>query len=312
MDKAPPRPLRSLSRHRRVVASCLIAAAALTLSGCCVNPFIDTDTNREDVPGAAERETGGTLEEHAPAMQAAEEDTTLTGFDMRLVRVQPGVHLDTEQVCHVSAAGRVEAIAEADGERYGERATQRMSVRCAAVTGEGWADLVFSATSAGHAPEVTVGARVRVRILRADGGFFDYPIVEFVETEALGDPTLAAPGAEGTPAVVGNLPTGFDLRRAQTDPAAVGSVQTCAVSHAGDIEMLDAEDSRSRAYPAGAQNRMTIRCRHAQGEEWADLVFMPAQALTALHIGRGDVIRVAVVSRTGGFFDYPVLQLVQD
>jgi hypothetical protein len=57
---------------------------------------------------------------------------------------------------------------------------------------------------------------------------------------------------------------------------------------------------------------MTIRCRHAQGEEWADLVFMPAQALTALHIGRGDVIRVVVVSRTGGFFDYPVLQLVEE
>jgi hypothetical protein len=268
----------------------LLAALACSASGCCVNPFVDTDTNRpEDVPGAPERETRGSLEEHAPAVQAATEDTSLTGFDMRLVRVQPGVHLDTEQVCHVSAAGRVEAVAEEDAERYGERATQRMSMRCAAVTGEGWADLVFSATSAAHAAEVTIGARVRVRILRADGGFFDYPIVQFVETEALGDPSLAAPGSEGTPAVVGALPTGFDLRRVQTDPAAVGSVQSCAVSHAGDIEMLDAEDSHARAYPAGAQNRMTIRCRHAQGEEWADLVFMPAQALTALHIGRGRV-----------------------
>ncbi|MFO0711825.1 MAG: hypothetical protein U0353_18375 [Sandaracinus sp.] len=286
---------------------------SITVSACCVNPFIDTDTQRpEEVPGSPARETRGSLVDDEPAAQAAEEDSSLDGFDMRLVRVQPGVHLDTEQVCLVSAAGRVEAIAEADAERYGERGTQRMSVRCAAATGEGWADLVFSATSAAHAPEVTIGARVRVRILRADGGFFDYPIVEFVETEALGDPSLAAPGSEGTPSVVGALPTGFDLRRAQTDPAAVGSVQTCAVSHAGDIEMLDAEDARSRAYPAGAQNRMTIRCRHAQGEEWADLVFMPAQALTALHIGRGDVIRVAIVSRTGGFFDYPVLQLVAE
>lgn len=281
------------------------------LGGCCVNPFIATDTTQAaDVPGSPARETGGTFEEHAPAVQASEDDSSLRGFDMRLVRVQPGVHLDTEQVCHVSAAGRVEAIAEADAERYGERATQRMSVRCAAATGEGWADLVFSATSAAHAPEVSVGARIRARILRADGGFFDYPIVQFVHTESLGDPSLAAPGT--APSVVGALPAGFDLRRAQTDPSAVGSVQTCAVSHAGDIEMLDAADARSRAYPAGAQNRMTIRCRHGQGEEWADLVFMPPQALTALHIGRGDVIRVAIVSRTGGFFDYPVLQLVEN
>jgi hypothetical protein len=161
---------------------------------------------------------------------------------------------------------------------------------------------------------VTVGARVRVRIHRADGGFFDYPIVEFVAIESAADPRASSSTTEGAPGVGGgaSLPAGFDLRRAQTDPAAVGSVQSCAVSHAGDIEMLNAEDIRSRAYPAGAQNRMTIRCRHATGEEWADLVFMPPQALAALHIGRGDVIRVAIVSRTGGFFDYPVLQLVED
>jgi hypothetical protein len=290
----------------------IVLACALH-AGCCVNPFVNTDTQpRADQPGTPERETRGTLEEHEPAVQLSEGDSSSLGFDMRLVRVQPGVHLDTEQVCHVSAAGRIEPVADDDAERYGERATQRMSVRCAAATGEGWADLVFSATSASHAPEVTVGARVRVRIARADGGFFDYPIVELVAVEAPGDPRATSGSGEGAPGVATSLPTGFDLRRAQSDPAAVGSVQSCAVSHAGDIEMLDAEDIRSRAYPAGAQNRMTVRCRHASGEEWADLVFMPAQALAALHIGRGDVIRVAIVSRTGGFFDYPVLQLVEE
>ncbi len=297
----------------RATSTTVSAGLAISLAGCCVNPFIDTDTQpAAQVPGSPERETGGSLEEHEPAVQAAGDDSASSGFDMRLVRVQPGVHLETEQVCHVSAAGRVEPIVEDDGERYGNSGTQRMSVRCVAATGEGWADLVFSATSAAHAPEVSVGALVRVRIRRADGGFFDYPIVDFVGTERLGDPAEVAPTAEGTPSIVGALRTGFDLRRAQSDPAAVGSVQSCAVSHAGDIEMLDAEDTRARAYPAGAQNRMTIRCRHAAGEEWADLVFMPAQALTALHVGRGDVIRVAIVSRTGGFFDYPVLQLVED
>ena len=40
------------------------------------------------------------------------------------------------------------------------------------------------------------------------------------------------------------------------------------------------------------------------------MVFMPSQALSALHIGRGDVVRVMLVSRNGGAFDYPVLQFV--
>ena len=205
--------------------------------------------------------------------------------------------------------GRIEAIAEDERERYGPSATQRMSVRCIADTGEGWADLIFGATSASHTAEVIPGARVRTRILRADGGFFDYPIVSFVALESPGDPTRAAP--EGAPSTPASMASGFDLRRAQTDPAVIGSVQSCVVAHAGDIEMLNADDLRSRAYPVGAQNRMTIRCRHTGGEEWADLVFMPAQALDALHVSRGDNVRVTVVSRTGGFFDYPVLQLVR-
>lgn len=311
MDHVSHLSLEAPSRVRltTTLAPLLGAIFALGLAGCCVNPFIYTDTNREpDPPGSPERETGGLLEEDAPAVQASSDDSAREGFDMRLVRVQPGVHLDTEQICHVSAAGRVDATTAADLDRYGPRATQRMSVRCTASTGEGWADLIFSATNAAHTPEVIVGSRIRVRIRGADGGFFDYPIVEFVAIETPGDPHRAAPG--GTPSVARALPTGFDLRRTQTDPAAIGSVQTCAVSHAGDIEMLDAARARTRAYPAGAQNRMTVRCRHAAGEEWADLVFMPAQALTALHIGRGDSIRVTIVARSGGFFDYPVLQLV--
>lgn len=281
--------------------------ALLFLDGCCVNPFINTDTAR-GAPGTPARETVGSFAEHAPATQS---DRTLTesGFDMRLVRVQPGVHLDTEQTCHVSAAGRIESIAEDERERYGPSATQRMSVRCIADTGEGWADLIFGATSASHTAEVIPGARVRTRILRADGGFFDYPIVSFVALESPGDPTRAAP--EGAPSTPSSMASGFDLRRAQTDPAVIGSVQSCVVAHAGDIEMLNADDLRSRAYPVGAQNRVTIRCRHIGGEEWADLVFMPAQALDALHVSRGDNVRVTVVSRTGGFFDYPVLQLVR-
>lgn len=287
-------------RTRHALVLWLLSAGS---AGCCVNPFVHTDTQGEE-PGSPARETRGSLEEHAPAAQLDPADQSNGGFDMRLIRVQPGVHLDTEQSCNVSSVGRIETISE--DTPYGEPTT-RMTVRCAASTGEGWADLIFSATSASHAPEVLVGSRIRVRIRSADGGFYDYPIVSFVAVEAPPDPR-SIPAGE-TPSAVVAMPNGFDLRRVQTDPTVVGSVQSCSISHAGDIEMLDAADTRTRSYPAGAQNRMTIRCRHAQGEEWADLVFMPSQALGALHIGRGDVIRVTIVSRSGGFFEYPVLQL---
>ena len=292
----------------------LLAAVAVSFGpGCCVNPFVNTATEVEPgAPGSPERETGGSLEEHSPAVQAAGTEGGSVGaaFDMRLVRVQPGVHLGTEQLCDLAAVGRLETIdegAEASA-RYSEGATQRMSVQCAAPSGESWADLTFTATNVAHASEVEVGARARVRIHAADGGFFDYPIVDFVAVEG----RAASTGRGGAPSPPGAVTTGFDLRQAQREPALVGTTQSCAISHVGDIDILEPRDLRRRSYPAGVQNRMTIRCRHAAGEEWADLVFMPAQARSALHVRRGDVIDAVIVSRSGGFFDYPVLQYADD
>jgi hypothetical protein len=179
-----------------------------------------------------------------------------------------------------------------------------MSVRCVAPTGESWADLEFLATRASHVAEVVPGARIRVRIRSADGGFFDYPVVDFVET--VGEAPEAAL-ASPHPAVTSTA-VAFDLRSIAEDPALIGTTIECAVAHASDIDALDPGDVRRRSYPAGVQNRMTIRCRHANGEEWADLIFMPAQALSALYVDRGDTITATIVSRNGGFFDYPVLQ----
>jgi hypothetical protein len=53
---------------------------------------------------------------------------------------------------------------------------------------------------------------------------------------------------------------------------------------------------------------MSVRCKHASGEEPADLVFMPAQALAALGVRRGEVIPVRIISRNGGAVDYPIVQ----
>ncbi|MDW8245734.1 MAG: hypothetical protein RMJ84_04070 [Sandaracinaceae bacterium] len=275
-----------------------------------MNPFIGTGNEVPQEPGAAEREAEATFEDHRPALPSkAEKSEELTGFDMRLVRVQPGVHLGTEQLCRISATGRLEPIAASESDRYGERASHRMSVRCIAPTGESWADLTFSSTNASQAASVMPGAIIRVRIRSADGGFFGYPIVEFLRIE------LQAPSDQLPPIPENRTPSpplsfGFDLRRLHNDPSLVGSTQTCAVSHVGDIEVLSARESRRPSYPSGAQNRMTIRCRHAQGEEWADLVIMPSEALAALNIERGDLIRVLIVARGGGLFDYPVLQFL--
>lgn len=295
-------------RWAPTVLACAVALAVLA-PGCCVSPFINTDQPVDGgAPGTPERETRGTLEEDQPAVQTHSARAIGAGFDMRLVRVQPGVHLDTEQLCDVGAALRLETIdVDADPEEpspYDPAATQRMSVRCVAPTGESWADLEFLATRASHVAEVVPGARIRVRIRRADGGFFDYPVVDFVET--VGSAPESAVAAPHAPVSV--VATAFDLRSIATDPARIGTTIDCAVAHASDIDALDPADVRRRSYPAGVQNRMTIRCRHAAGEEWADLIFMPAQALSALYVDRGDLITATVVSRNGGFFDYPVLQ----
>ncbi len=279
----------------------------LALGGCCVSPFVDTATHvAPDEPGSPAREVGTTLEESPPAIQSrGPGDGRGAGFDMRLVRVQPGIHLGTEQACDVGAAGRLEALDDDDAERYAEAATHRMSVLCVAPTGESWADLAFTATNVSHAGEVVRGVRIRVRVQSADGGFSDYPIVDYVG--GAGDAELGGRGGR-TPSAPTSVPTGFDLRQVQREPSLIGSTQPCAVSHVGDIDILETRDVRRRSYPAGVQNRMTVRCRHSSGEEWADLVFMPSVARSALHIRRGDVVPVVVVSRAGGFFDYPVVQ----
>ncbi len=300
----------------RALAASLATLCAGVTMGCCVNPFVGTDTNAAPTaPGAPTRETEGSLEEDQAAVQAHTSAAVGAGFDMRLVRVQPGVHIGTEQLCDVGAALRLEAIEPPTAEEeaagtttpYDLAAVQRMSIKCVSPTGESWADLEFLATRASHVSEVVPGARIRVRIRTADGGFFDYPVLDFVETVG------SAPDRPSESLhPVTTVPMGFDLRALARDPSIIGTTQTCAVAHASDIDVLDPADARRRSYPAGVQNRMTIRCRHASGEEWADLIFMPAQALSALHVSRGDVISAVVVSRSGGFFDYPVLQFAAE
>lgn len=285
-----------------------VCALALATSACCVNPFRNTRSAEEHGrPGDPAAEARRSIQPAQPAVQPAggtQPHRPGAGFDIRLVRVQPSVHLNTVQPCDVIFSGRPEAVEGDEQERYETDAAQRMAIKCHAPTGEGWADLVFSPEASSHVSEVTRGRRVRVRILAPDGGYFDYPIVQFVSVEG-SDPELARIAPRAQPATI---PNGFDLSALRDDPATVGTTQQCAVAFVDEIDLIRAHDRRRRSYPAGVQNRMTVRCKHAGGEEPADLVFMPAQALAALTVRRGEVVPVRVISRNGGFVDYPILQ----
>lgn len=285
----------------------LALSIALAFGGCCVNPFHHTRVEEEHGrAGEPADEVDAPIQPDQPAVQPAggQASDPGAGFDIRLVRVQPGVHLDTEQRCDVIFSGRPEAVEGQEAQRYEIDAAHRMAIKCHSATGEGWADLIFSPESARHVPEVRRGRSVRVRILAADGGYFDYPIVQFVRVEGEA-PQVARLSPRAQPATV---PTGFDLTDLREDPALIGTTQDCAVAFADEIDLVRPNDRRRRSYPAGVQNRMTVRCKHAGGEEPADLVFMPAQAVAALGVRRGETVPVRIISRNGGFVDYPILQ----
>lgn len=292
----------------RRVLIVLFVAPALAAGGCCVNPFQHTRSSTEEHgrPTSSARAARESIQPAQPAVQPAGGQPTDpgAGFDIRLVRVQPGVHLDTEQACDVIFTGRPEAVDGQKANRYEIEASQRMAIKCHSPTGEGWADLVFSPENGSHVAEVRRGRRLRVRILAADGGYFDYPVVQFVALDG-DNPDL---GRITSRSASVNVSNGFNLALLRQDPTLVGTTQDCAVSFADEIDLVRPNDRRRRSYPAGVQNRMTVRCKHAQGEEPADLVFMPAQALAALRVRRGEVVPVRVISRNGGFVDYPILQ----
>ncbi len=282
---------------------------ATLASGCCVNPFQHTRGSSDDEhgrPGDPEQEARRSIQPEQPALQplGGSPNDPGAGFDIRLVRVQPGVHLHTIQPCDIIFSGRPEAVEGHDAERYEADVAQRMAIKCHAATGEGWADLVFARDQASQVSQVRRGRRVRVRILAADGGYFDYPIVQYIGAEG-DNPELARLPPRSQPM---SVPNGFDLAVLDDDPATIGTVQQCAVVFADEIDLVQTNDRRRRAYPAGVQNRMTVRCKHAGGEEPADLVFMPAQALAALGVRRGEVVPVRIISRNGGFVDYPIIQ----
>jgi hypothetical protein len=295
---------RSDERRRQRVPAVLLGTMFAAL-GCTDVGLRASGEEAYGRPGPADDMARRSIQPEQPAVQqSGTAGSPGTGFDIRLVRVQPGLHIRTVQSCDVVLTGRAEGVEGREAARYGADVAQRMAVKCHAPTGEGWADLVFSRDQVRQVSEVRRGRRVRVRILAADGGYFDYPIVEFVAVD--GDHAELVRSAQ--PAPQANVSSGFDLTQVRGDPSLIGSLQSCSVAFADEVHLIEPVDRRGRSYPAGVQNRMTVRCKHRTGEEPADLVFMPSQATAALSVQRGSVLSVRVVSANGGAVDYPVIQ----
>ncbi|MEM6960917.1 MAG: hypothetical protein AAF550_04140 [Myxococcota bacterium] len=178
-----------------------------------------------------------------------------------------------------------------------------MSVKCWAPTGAGWADLVFDRPTVPSTHHINRGTRIRVEIISPDGGFAEYPIVKFIEIVG------KSPVPSKNNALFTIVDPAFDFRYLRHNNGLVGSSQTCGVAFAGSIDRIEDSIRRRRNYPSTAQNRMILKCKHAQGEEWVDLIFTVQTSMSALAIRRGVQVVVEVISKDGGFADYPVVRL---
>src|SRR5262245_29456349 len=103
---------------------------ALALVACSTTPDVG-------VPGDPGEDARRSIQPEQPAVQpAGHGGDPGAGFDIRLVRVQPGVHLNTVQPCDVVFSGRPEAIDGAGAAHYPIPAVQRIAIKCTSPTGE--------------------------------------------------------------------------------------------------------------------------------------------------------------------------------
>ncbi|MAT23610.1 MAG: hypothetical protein CMN29_01380 [Sandaracinus sp.] len=260
----------------------------------CVAPlafFGACDGERAIVP-PAELTTEPWAPTPPPPEEWPEEDPE--PFDVRLARMFPEAFVGLERICDLTHVGALQGLPRRAVQDYPEPVSHRRTVRCQAASGAGWADLVFPKASAGLAPFVEHGQRIRVRVLEGVG-FEGYPVIAFVanvgEAPAPPPPTpLHAP-----------LPAGADFDRLARE----GHLQTarpCALAHVGP----PAPTPDEAPYPGDAPVHAVVHCRHALGEAPVDLAFPRAKALAALRLERAQVIPVALHAPRGGEGGVPI------
>ncbi|MFO0693329.1 MAG: hypothetical protein U0230_07230 [Polyangiales bacterium] len=223
-------------------------------------------------------------------------------LDLRLVRIRPEDHVGQERVCDVVFAGSVEPVTRRMVGRYPVPVAQRKLIRCGSLSGESWADLVFSDGARAFPGAVLPGVRLKVRILAPDGGFEDATVLEFLAVVE-GATDVTPPARE---VLVVN--SSFDFARVRSEPRLVSQRRRCAIAFAGPIRRVTRDDAD--LYPRGATHHVPVACHHALGDTWVEVVFSSRTAFGALELERGRVVTLEIRTRGGGPADHPFVVLI--
>ncbi len=198
-------------------------------------------------------------------------------FDVRLAAMFPALHAQRERLCDLAFVGARHSLRRDEVAAYEPPVSHRVTVRCRASSGEGWADLVFPKESAPLAPSVREHARIRVR-LRGTAGFSGYPVMEFV---AQVSPEVPEPTRRRRTIAMGS----------HFEPPTEGTVRSCAVASVGAIEPLpDATDE---------SHRVLVTCRHVTGSTTVEVRFPRQKAMAALRVTPGEVVPLRLVASAG-------------
>ncbi len=271
-------------RSRRLLPFLALVATACGSFDDPASPSHDeADRRRPEPPVAASR----VIDAEAP-------------LDVRLLRIEPALHVGSERVCDVLTAGHPQEVTARAAGRYAAPVAARRLVRCGAATGEGWVDLVFPPPTVSFVGAVADGTRLRVKVLAEDGGFEDLPVVEFVAVlgNFTSDPTRYE---DFLP-----LTSGFDFERIAAED--IGEEHRCVVAHVGLPEWLE-EPAQARL-PGRPTHRMSVVCKHRLGDAWVDLVFAGKEPGAALSLRRGVRASLRIVAARGGRADVPLVSLV--
>jgi hypothetical protein len=273
----------------RATIRLVILLFALAASAC-------SSFGRQEAPGTDEADRRQP-EPRAASTRIIDADAPL---DVRLLRIEPGLHVGSERVCNVLVAGQPQEVTSRSAQRYPEPIASRRLIRCGAATGEGWADLVFPVPSAALVGAVNDGTRLRVKVLAAEGGFEGLPVFEFLAV--LG--TFEADSIRYEDFL--SLPAGFDFTDVEADD--LGDERRCVVAYAG-LPLPLAEPAQARL-PGRPTHRISVVCKHGLGDAWVELVFSADQATSVLALRRGARADFRVVASRAGRGELPVVSLV--
>lgn len=212
-------------------------------------------------------------------------------FDFRLVRVGSEVHVDKERICDVVFVGAAEAVTRRNGRRYPIKPAARRLIRCGAEQAESYVDLVFPPDARSFVSAITVGIRLRVKVIAIDGGFEDAPVVSFVAVLD-GATDIIAPRPPLRHVAIADDVGRF--ARTENPPQKL----RCAIAYARPLERI--VETRAHRFPRGATSHSLVSCRGPRGERWVDVVFTPRTAIQWLALTEGRIVRLSRLHPRGG------------